>query len=62
MSKEILELLKWLLKKIISHLDPPEPKGVHLQVEKARVKMKNDYEIEAEMIKNLEKKMEEMKE
>ena len=38
MSKEILELLKGLLKKIISHLDLPEPKGVHPQVEEERVK------------------------
>ena len=27
MSKEILALLKGLLKKIMSHLEPPEPKG-----------------------------------
>ena len=39
MSKEILELLKGLLKKIMSHLEPPEPKGMHSQVEEMKVEM-----------------------
>ena len=46
----------------MSHLEPQEPKGVHPQVEEERVKMENNYEIEAEMIKNLEKKMEKLEE
>ena len=39
MSKEILELLKVLLKKIMSHLEPPEPKGMQPQVEEEKVEI-----------------------
>ena len=41
-SKEILELLKGLLKKIMSHLELPEPSGMHRQLEEKREKMENN--------------------
>jgi len=53
----------------MSHLEPPEPKGVHPQVEEAIVKMERKYktesEIEEEMtnrVENLSKDMKNMKE
>ena len=53
MDSRVIEELSM---KISSHLNPPEPKGVHPQVEKKRVKMesikinyKKDSEIEAEL-------------
>ena len=56
MDSEVIEELSM---KISSHLNPPEPKGVHPQVEKKEVKMdsiksnyKKDSEIE-EQLKNV---------
>ena len=55
MSKEILELLKGLLKKILSHLELPEPKGRHPQVEEEKVEMniRKNYMTEREIQEEL---------
>ena len=68
MSKEILELLKGSLKKIISHLELPEPKFMHPQVEVEKIKMERKYKTESEnedemtnMLVNLKEDIEEMR-